>query len=148
MSHSARTVTSVGAAVVRDGCLLVARMTYSPTKGQYMLPGGVVENGETLDEAVVREVREETGVEARPLGIIGLGSLVHQGISHTYVLWLLEPLAGTPLADGVEIDDCCYLPFEELAARADVAYLVKMWPHACARDTMQRTAICPTSRLT
>jgi ADP-ribose pyrophosphatase YjhB (NUDIX family) len=125
MSHFARTVTSVGGAVVRDGCLLVARMTYSPTSGQYMLPGGVVENGETLEEAVVREVREETGVAARATGVIGLGSLVHQGVTHTYVLWSLEPLSGSPVADGLEIDDCCYLPFEQLAARPDVTYLVK-----------------------
>ena len=72
---SPRTVTSVGAIVVQHESLLVVRLTYSPTRGQYMLPGGVVEPGETLDAAIVREVREETGIEARPLGIAGVSSI-------------------------------------------------------------------------
>jgi ADP-ribose pyrophosphatase YjhB (NUDIX family) len=118
-------VASVGGAVVRDDRLLVVRMTYSPTRGQYMLPGGVVESGETLDVTVVREVREETGVEARPLGIIGVNSIVYEGETHTYTLWLMEPVDGEPHADGAEVDHCCYLSFDEIEAREDVAYLVK-----------------------
>lgn len=125
MSDFPKTVASVGAVVVRDDALLVVRMTYSPTRGQYMLPGGVVESGETMDATVVREVREETGVEARPVGIIGVNSIVYEGETHTYVLWLMEPVGGEPLADGSEVDHCCYLSFDEIDARKDVAYLVK-----------------------
>jgi len=125
-----RTVASVGAVVVRDDRLLVVRMTYSPTRGQYMLPGGVVESGETMDVTVVREVREETGVEARPLGVIGVNSIVYEGETHTYVLWLMEAVSGDPLADGNEVDDCCFLSFDEIDARDDVAYLVK---YVCGR---------------
>lgn len=120
-----RTVASVGAVVVRDDQVLVVRMTYSPTRGQYMLPGGVVESGEMLDLTVVREVREETGIEARPLGVIGVNSIVYAGETHTYILWLMEPVSGDPLADGSEIDHCCFLTFDEIEAREDVAYLVK-----------------------
>lgn len=90
-----------------------------------MLPGGVVESGETMDVTVVREVREETGIEARPLGIIGVNSIVYDGETHTYVFWLMEPVSGDPLADGYEVDHCCYLSFDEIDARGDVAYLVK-----------------------
>lgn len=125
MGVYSQTVASVGAAVVRDDSLLVVRMTYSPTRGQYMLPGGVVESGETMDVTVVREVLEETGIEARPLGIIGVNSIVYEGETHTYVLWLMEPVGGDPLADGNEIDHCCYLSFNEIDRRDDVAYLVK-----------------------
>jgi len=125
MSGYPKTVASVGAVVVRDDRLLVVRMTYSPTRGQYMLPGGVVESGETMDVTAVREVREETGVEARPLGIIGVNSIVYDGETHTYILWLMEPVSGEPLADGSEVDHCCYLTHDEIDARDDVAYLVK-----------------------
>ena len=124
MNSFSQTVSSVGAVVVRADSVLVARLTYSPTKGQYMLPRGVVENGETLDIAVRREVREETGVDARALGVIGISSIVYAGATHTYTVWLMEPLSGEPIADGQEVDHCCFMSFDEIAAREDVAYLV------------------------
>ncbi len=52
----------VGAAVVRDGRLLTCRRTSPPeAAGRWELPGGKVEDGETPDQALVREVREELG---------------------------------------------------------------------------------------
>jgi 8-oxo-dGTP diphosphatase len=123
-----RNVTSVGALVVREQSLLVVRMTYGPSRGRYMLPGGIVDPGETLDVAVAREVLEETGVTARPLGIVGVRSRVEGRDNDTYVIWLLEPLSGEPAADGAdarEIEHACYLPFDEIASRDDVVYLVK-----------------------
>lgn len=139
-----RNVTSVGALVVRDDSLLVVRMTYGPSAGRYMLPGGLLEPGETLDVAAAREVREEAGVEARPLGIVAVRSRTEGSSNDTYVVWLLEPLSGEPVADGRECDDCRYLTFAEIAARDDVVYLVKYFatriadgsitPHARATD--------------
>jgi 8-oxo-dGTP diphosphatase len=120
-----RNVTSVGALVVRDDSLLVVRMTYGPSAGRYMLPGGLLDQGETLDVAAAREVREETGIEARPLGIVGLRSRVNGRDNDTYVLWLLEPISGEPVADGKECDDCRFLTFDDIATREDVVYLVK-----------------------
>jgi 8-oxo-dGTP diphosphatase len=120
-----RNVTSVGALVVRADSLLVVRMTYGPSAGRYMLPGGLLDQGEALDVAAAREVREETGVEARPVGVVGVRSRVNGLDNDTYVIWLLEPVAGEPVADGTECDDCRYLTFEEIAARDDVVYLVK-----------------------
>jgi ADP-ribose pyrophosphatase YjhB (NUDIX family) len=58
-------------AIVRDpaGCLLLIRRTKPPYTGQWALPGGAWEFGESLAEAAAREVREETGLEARFLGL-------------------------------------------------------------------------------
>lgn len=125
MGDRARNVTSVGGVVLRGPDLLVVRMTYGPTKGTYMIPGGLVDPGETLDVAVVREVREETGVEARPLGIIGVRSRYDGPNLDTYVIWLLEHVSGEPCADGRENDDACYLPLQTINERDDVSNLVR-----------------------
>jgi ADP-ribose pyrophosphatase YjhB (NUDIX family) len=128
MNGAPRNITSVGALVVREERLLVVRMTYGPSQGRYMLPGGVLDPGETLDLAAVREVREETGVEARPVGIVGLRSRYlpeRGGSTDTYVLWLLEHVSGEPTPDARENDDARFMSFAEIAAREDVVYLVK-----------------------
>ena len=62
--YPARPILAVSAAVFRDGRVLVARRAREPMLGRFSLPGGVVEAGETLEEAVARELREEVGIEA------------------------------------------------------------------------------------
>ena len=66
-----RPYLAVSAAIIRDGRVLIVRRARAPALGVYTLPGGVVEAGETLTEAVVREVREETGLAIAPVGLAG-----------------------------------------------------------------------------
>jgi mutator protein MutT len=65
-----RPVLGVGALIFnRDKILLVERGR-EPLKGYWSLPGGVLETGETLEQGVIREVREETGLEVKPLKVL------------------------------------------------------------------------------
>jgi mutator protein MutT len=58
-----RPIVGVGAVVLnRDGRVLLARRAHEPLKGEWSLPGGAVEVGETLEAAVAREILEETGL--------------------------------------------------------------------------------------
>jgi 8-oxo-dGTP diphosphatase len=66
-----RPFLAVSAAIARDGKVLLVRRARPPANGLYSLPGGVVETGETLHEALLREVREETGMAIEPLGLAG-----------------------------------------------------------------------------
>lgn len=120
-----RNSTGVGGLVVRGDAVLLVRMTYGPSRGRYMLPGGLVDPGETLDVAIAREVLEETGVTARPVGIIGVRTRYDGPDTDTYVMWQLEHVAGEPHADGRENDDARYLRLDEIEARDDITYLAR-----------------------
>jgi mutator protein MutT len=58
-----RPYVGVGAVIVQDGKVLIVKRKYDPLAGQWSLPGGGVELGETLEDSVVREMLEETGLE-------------------------------------------------------------------------------------
>jgi len=70
-AYPQRPFLAVSAAIVRDGQVLLVRRARAPASGLFSLPGGVVEAGETLHEAVVREVREETGIAIEPVALAG-----------------------------------------------------------------------------
>jgi 8-oxo-dGTP diphosphatase len=69
--YPAAPILAVSAAIIRDGKVLIVRRARPPAGGLYTLPGGGVEVGETLVEAVVREVREETALVVEPVGLAG-----------------------------------------------------------------------------
>ncbi len=70
-TYPARPYLAVSAAIFRDGRVLIVRRAQPPAQGLHTLPGGVVELGETLGQAVIREVREETSLEIEPLALAG-----------------------------------------------------------------------------
>ena len=70
-TYPTRPYLAVSAAIFRDGRVLIVRRARPPAHGLYTLPGGVVELGETLVEAVIREVREETSLTVEPLVLAG-----------------------------------------------------------------------------
>jgi ADP-ribose pyrophosphatase YjhB (NUDIX family) len=70
-SYPSRPILAVSGAIIRDGRILIVRRARPPAHGLFTLPGGGVEVGETLHEAVIREVREETALTVQPLALAG-----------------------------------------------------------------------------
>ena len=70
-TYPLRPYLAVSAAIFRDGRVLIVRRARPPAHGVYTLPGGGVELGETLEEAVIREVREETALDVMPVALAG-----------------------------------------------------------------------------
>jgi 8-oxo-dGTP diphosphatase len=71
-----RPVCAVGAIILDKGEILIAKRAREPARGQWSLPGGRVEWGESLFEAVAREVREETGVDIDVEGLAGIAERI------------------------------------------------------------------------
>ena len=67
-----RPMVGVGGVIVDRGRTVLIRRGTEPLLGQWSIPGGTIEIGETLEEAVRRELREETGLEVRVLELIEL----------------------------------------------------------------------------
>ncbi|MEM2896168.1 MAG: NUDIX hydrolase [Candidatus Bathyarchaeia archaeon] len=63
-------LVGVGAVIKKKGYVLLVKRRYDPGKGLWSIPGGLVELGETVQEAVKREVREETGLEVEVIKLI------------------------------------------------------------------------------
>jgi 8-oxo-dGTP diphosphatase len=70
-AYPQRPFLAVSAAIVRDGKVLAVRRARKPAIKLYTMPGGAVEAGETLFEAVMREVREETALTIEPVALAG-----------------------------------------------------------------------------
>jgi 8-oxo-dGTP diphosphatase len=70
-AYPQRPVLAVSAAIIRDNRVLIVRRAKTPSEGLYTLPGGGVEPGESLHEAIKREVKEEAGITIEPAALAG-----------------------------------------------------------------------------
>jgi ADP-ribose pyrophosphatase YjhB (NUDIX family) len=68
----------VGGVVVHEGRVLLVQRGREPLKGQWSLPGGLLEVGESLESGVIREVEEETGLRVQPVQLIELLDRIHR----------------------------------------------------------------------
>jgi mutator protein MutT len=96
-------LVGVGAVIVEQGRVLLVRRGSEPLKGRWSLPGGLVEVGEPLLAAVVREVREETGLTVEPVELIELLDRIHredERVRYHYVIadYLCRVAGGAPRA--------------------------------------------------
>jgi ADP-ribose pyrophosphatase YjhB (NUDIX family) len=115
-----------GLVVNEVGEWLVVKKRYGGLKGMWSLPAGFVEGNETADEAVVREVKEETGIDAVNKGLIGLRTgVIKEEISDNMLLFLLEPTgSNTVIAEEGELFEAKYVLPNELLKEENVSVLL------------------------
>ena len=118
-TYPQRPYLAVSAAIFRNGKVLVVRRARKPALNLYTLPGGAVEAGETLVDAVIREVREETSLSIEPVALAGHREVIARDkpgkVERHFVILCFAArwLAGEPVLSD-ELDDSRWLDPREL----------------------------------
>jgi 8-oxo-dGTP diphosphatase len=108
-----RPVVAVGAVVVHDGSLLMVQRGNEPYAGRWSVPGGTVEHGEYLTDAVRREILEETGLEVEVGELLGI--LEWHGEKHYVILdYVATPAGSTTPRAGSDASDVRWVPLDEV----------------------------------
>lgn len=109
-------VVAVGAVVVDGGDLLMVKRGRAPARGSWTLPGGRVEGGESLVDAVRREVREETGLEVKDVEMLGVFEVT--GSDHHFVILdhLATPVTRREPVAASDADEARWIPLAEIAS--------------------------------
>jgi ADP-ribose pyrophosphatase YjhB (NUDIX family) len=123
----------VGGVVVDAGTVLIVKRKYEPLAGQWSIPGGGVELGETLDACVAREILEETGLEIEVGPVIEVldrimrdedGSVRYHFVLVDYLCWPTggELRAGSDVAEVRFVDPSELEPFQLASITTDVIH--------------------------
>lgn len=124
-TNGANTV-GAGAVVVRDDRILLVRLTYGWATGRWLIPNGAVEPGETLAEAALRELEEETGLRGQKGRLVAVRSLASALGSDTFVALAVDAPNGEPLADGEEISEARFFDRDGVGALAAEKQIVRL----------------------
>jgi ADP-ribose pyrophosphatase YjhB (NUDIX family) len=114
-------IIGVGAVIVEGGRVLLVRRDTEPLRGEWSVPGGVLELGEKLRDGVCREALEETGVKVEPGEVLDVfDSIFTDGLGKTqyhYVLidYLCRPISGQAKAGG-DVSDVRWVSLDALPA--------------------------------
>ncbi|MFD3448815.1 NUDIX domain-containing protein [Microbacteriaceae bacterium 4G12] len=114
-----------GLVITEDGRWLVVKKNYGGLQGKWSLPAGFVNGDETIDQAVKREILEETGIDTEVVGVIGIRSGVIRGeISDNMVLFLLKPKDENIVIQEKELAEAVFLQPHDLAKDESTSVLV------------------------
>lgn len=104
----------VGAIAIDNDCLLLIRRGRGPAAGEWSVPGGRVEGGEMLAEAVVRELLEETSIEGVCGELIGWVERIHPDHHHVILDFRVDVLGGQEPVAGDDAAEARWVPLPEV----------------------------------
>ena len=119
-TYPQRPYLAVSAAIVRAGKVLVVRRARQPAQSFYTFPGGAVEVGETLNEAAIREVREETSLAIEPVALAGHREVISRDAQgrverHFLILCLAAHWRSGDVKLSEELDDARWVTPAEIS---------------------------------
>ena len=136
-----------GVVINSEGQWLVVKKRYSGLKGIWSMPAGFVEVGETADEAVVREIKEETGIDCEVTGLIGFRTgVISNEISDNMAIFYCKPLKENQpfVIQESELYDACWAEVEELVSGGGASIMLQeMASHNIAHHQLYKNDIDP-----
>jgi ADP-ribose pyrophosphatase YjhB (NUDIX family) len=147
-----RPVVGIGGVIIDQGRALLIRRGSEPLRGEWSIPGGTLEIGESLEEGVARELLEETGIEIRVLELIEVfdriyaddGTIAARAQKRPrfhYVIadYLCERVGGEPRA-GSDVTDVSFAHEEELSKYQLTETATRILKKAFVMDRARREA--------
>src|SRR5712664_3620345 len=147
-----RPVVGIGGVIIDQGRTLLIRRGSEPLRGEWSIPGGTLEIGESLQEGVARELLEETGIEVRVLELIEVFDRIYLGDGSSEVEtkprprfhfviadYLCERISGEPKA-GSDVTDVAFASEEELSRFHLTETATRVVKKAFAMDRARRAA--------
>jgi 8-oxo-dGTP diphosphatase len=116
--------------VVSDSHILLGHRASGFGAGTWGLPGGHLEQGETIAEAAARELEEETGLVARKMKVAAIGDPIKENNYHLQIGMLVEVWEGElSITDPGEIDELCFFPLNDLPSELLIssAYIIEKY---------------------
>ena len=112
-------IIGVGAVIIKDGKILLEKRKNEPGKGKWSIPGGLVELGETIEQTVIREVKEETGLEVeKPKHIDVVDNVVRDDNSeikyHFVIIDYFVKLKGGTLEARNDAEELRWVPLTDV----------------------------------
>ncbi|MGC1618651.1 MAG: NUDIX hydrolase [Candidatus Acidiferrum sp.] len=147
-----RPIVGVGGVVIENGCALLIRRGSEPLRGQWSIPGGTLELGESLQQGVARELFEETGLQVRVLELIEVFDRIFPGdgsrpaeknhrprFHFVIVDYLCERISGEPHA-GSDVTDVAFAKEDELGPYHLTETATRVLKTAFAMDRSRHSA--------
>jgi len=112
-------VVGIGTVIIKDGKIVLIKRGNEPAKGKWSIPGGLVELGETITDAVIRETREETLLTVDNPRLVDVVDQVEwdaeRKIRYHYVIvdYLVHVVGGSINA-ATDAEELCWVPFDEV----------------------------------
>ncbi len=131
---------SVSGIVLKDNKVLLVRQSYGSAKGLLIIPGGYLQENEMPDDALEREIFEETGIVAKTRSMVA----IRFSLKDWWTIFIADYISGEPVSDKNENNEAFFLDIGDALSRPDLTYTTKeILSHYGNNQLMHKTSFCP-----